>query len=42
MRRVYGLALMSFSSAMALNPARYNDYIYFKVIAVSAAECVGM
>ena len=25
-----------FPSAMALNPARYNDYIYFKVIAVSA------
>ena len=34
--RLWDCSTEFFPTALALNPARYNDYIYFKVLAVSA------
>ncbi len=34
--RLWDCSAEFFPTALALNPARYNDYIYFKVLAVSA------
>ena len=33
---LWGCSAEFFPTALALNPARYNDYIYFKVLAISA------